>query len=94
MSGKKDLIVEVMQTLIGKVDTKDLKAIEDSFWQVSFNFSIEPITDTEVATTDGSTTEMLLKYYEVCKLASGRTQETVDQYRLVVIQLCDYTYKE
>ena len=31
MSGKKDLIVEVMQSLIGKVDTKDLKAIENSF---------------------------------------------------------------
>ena len=59
MSGKKDLIVEVMQTLIGKVDTKDLKAIEDSFWQVSFNFSIEPITDTEVATTDHITNRIL-----------------------------------
>ena len=94
MSGKKDLIVGVMQSLIGKVDTKDLKAIEDSFWQVSFNFSVEPITTTEVATTDGSATEMLFNYYEVCKLASGRTQETIDQYRLVVTQLCGFCHKE
>ena len=94
MSGKKDLIVGVMQSLIGKVDTKDLKAIEDSFWQVSFNFSVEPITATEVATTDGSATEMLFNYYEVCKLASGRTQETIDQYKLVVTQLCDFCHKE
>lgn len=27
MSGKKDLIVGVMQSLIGKVDTKDLKSV-------------------------------------------------------------------
>ena len=92
MSGKKDLIVGVMQSLIGKVDTKDLKAIEDSFWQASFNFSVEPITTTEVATTDGSATEMLFNYYEVCKLASGRTQETIDQYKLVVTQLCDFCH--
>lgn len=59
MSGKKDLIVEVMQTLIGKVDTKDLKTIEDSFWQVSFNFSVEPIIDTEVVTTDHSSNWLL-----------------------------------
>ena len=65
MSGKKDLIVGVMQSLIGKVDTKDLKAIENSFWQVSFNFSVEPITTTEVATADGSAFEKAQAFIEL-----------------------------
>lgn len=59
-----------------------------------YDWSVTKIETTEVATTDGSATKSLLKYFEIGKLGSNKSKETVIQYERVVYQLCDMVNKE
>ena len=91
---KEEMITMYMNEIMERFTGEELRYLKDKFWAVSFNFSIDKIQSTEVSTTNGETTEKLFNYFAVGKLSSGKSLGTIDQYRRVVYQLCDFCHKE
>ena len=94
VSAKDEMLTQYMRACMDRFSSDDLKFLEEKFWAVSFNFSVDMITTTEVATTDGSMTDALLDYFRIGKLSSGKSPSTIEQYVRAVHQLCDFCHKE
>lgn len=94
VSAKDEMLMQYMKACMERFSSDDLKFLEEKFWMVSFNFSVQTIDSTELATTDGQTTELLLDYFRIGKLSSGKSSSTIEQYIRVVHQLCDFCHKE
>ena len=58
-SAKEELIMMYMNECMERFDGEDLKFLKEKFWMVSYNFSVEQITSTELTTTNGNTTDLL-----------------------------------
>lgn len=94
ISVKEELITMYMNEVMEHFNGEDLKFLKEKFWVVVYNFSVERIKTTEITTTNGETTERLFGYFRIGKLSSGKSEATIDQYRRVVYQLCDFCHKE
>lgn len=94
VSAKDEMLMKCMKVWMTRFNTEDLKFLEDTFWMVSFNFSVDTISSTEVTTVNGETTDSLMEYFKIGKLSSGKTESTINQYIRVVHQLCDFCHKE
>lgn len=94
VSAKDEMLMKCMKVWMTRFNTEDLKFLEDTFWMVSFNFSVDTISSTEVTTVNGETTDRLMEYFKIGKLSSGKTESTINQYIRVVHQLCDFCHKE
>ena len=91
---KEELINVIIYSMIDKIDKEQIDQLKHCL-QVSFyNYNIDKIEDTEVSCGDANATQELIDYYTICKLSSGRDQETIKQYIRVVYQLCDMVHKE
>lgn len=93
-TGKEEMITMYLNEIMERFDGSDLQYLKDKFWAVSFNFCVDRIDSTEISTTNGETTEILFNYFRIGKLSSGKAEGTIDQYRRVVYQLCDFCHKE
>lgn len=93
-SAKDEFVTMYVNEIMERFNGEDLKYLKDKFWLVAYNFSVEEIKTTELSTTTGETTEHLFQYFRVGKLSSGKSEATIDQYRRVVYQLCDFCNKE
>lgn len=93
-SAKDELIMMYMNECMERFNGEDLKFLKEKFWMVSNNFSVEQITSTELTTTNGNTTDLLFEYFRIGKMSSNKSDLTIDQYRRVVNQLCDFSRKE
>lgn len=56
VSAKDEMLMKCMKVWMTRFNTEDLKFLEDTFWMVSFNFSVDTISSTEVTTVNGETT--------------------------------------
>ena len=94
MESKADLVNSLVYRLADKVDMpiSELKAvIEISMYE----YNIEKITTTELTVSGaGNITDQLWLYFEIGKLSQNITRGTLDQYKLVVYQLCTLIGKE
>ena len=95
MSNCKDELVNViLYSMFDKIDSKQLKQLKQCL-QISFyNYTIEKLKTTELSCGCVNTTKDLVDYYSICKLGSGRSQDTIKQYTRVVYQLCNMVHKE
>lgn len=93
-SVKEELLTMYMNEIMERFNGDDLKFLKEKFWGVAYNFSINKIKSTEISTTNGETTERLFQYFRIGKLSSGKSEDTINQYRRVVYQLCDFCNKE
>lgn len=59
-----------------------------------YNWNVTKIESTELSVTNGDVTRELLRSFEIGKLGSNKSQETIVQYERVVMQLCDMIGKE
>ena len=94
MESKTDLVNSLVYRLADKVEMpiSELKAaIEISMYE----YNIEKITTTELTISGaGNITDQLWLYFEIGKLSQNITKGTLDQYKLVVYQLCTLIGKE
>lgn len=94
MESKADLVNALVYRLADKTEMSigELKsAIEISM----FEYSVERIETTELTVGGaGSVTDQLWLYFEIGKLSQNITRGTLDQYKLVVYQLCTVIGKE
>ena len=85
-SVKDELIMMYMNECMERFDGEDLKFLKEKFWMVSYNFSVEQITSTELTTTtNGNTTDLLFEYFKIGKMSSNKSDLTIDQ---VVEAIC------
>lgn len=59
-----------------------------------YNWNVTKIESTELSVANGDVTRELLRFFEIGKLGSNKSKETIVQYERVVIQLCDLVGKE
>lgn len=94
MESKADLVNSLVYRLADKVEMpiSELKAaIEISMYE----YNIEKISTTELVVGGaGNITDQLWLYFEIGKLSQNITKGTLDQYKLVVYQLCTLIGKE
>lgn len=94
MESKADLVNNLVYRLADKVEMpiSELKAaIEISMYE----YNIEKIATTELTVGGaGNITDQLWLYFEIGKLSQNITRGTLDQYKLVVYQLCTLIGKE
>lgn len=62
VSAKDEMLMKCMKVWMTRFNTEDLKFLEDTFWMVSFNFSVDTISSTEVTTVNGETTNRLTAF--------------------------------
>lgn len=80
--------------MINKLDREQLDQLKKCL-QISFyDYNIEKIETTELSCGSEDTTRELIEYFSICKLSSGRSQNTIKQYVRVVYQLCNTVHKE
>lgn len=91
---KEELVNVVLYSMVDKINKEQFEQLKDCL-QVSFyNYTIEKIETTELSCGTENVTKELIDYYTICKLGSGRSQDTIKQYVRVVYQLCDMVHKE
>ena len=94
MESKADLVNSLVYRLADKVEMpiSELKmAIEISM----FEYSVERITTTEITIGGaGNLTDQLWRYFEIGKLSQNISRGTLEQYKMVVYQLCGVVGKE
>ena len=59
-----------------------------------YDWNCQRIETTELSIKNGEVTKELLRYFEIGKLGSNKSKETIVQYERVAIQLCDLVDKE
>ena len=91
---KEELVNVVLYSMVDKINKEQFEQLKDCL-QVSFyNYTIEKIETAELSCGTENVTKELIDYYAICKLGSGRSQDTIKQYVRVVYQLCDMVHKE
>lgn len=93
-SYKEELTNVVLCSMMDKLDSLQFEQLKHCL-QISFyNYTIQKIETTEVSVGCENTTRDLIEYFTICKLGSGRSQETIKQYIRVIYQLCNMVHKE
>ena len=69
-------------------------AVKEILVSALYKYDVREIETTEVVTTDGSATERLWNYYCIGKLGANKSDDTLEQYKRVVYQLCGFVKKE
>lgn len=94
MSKKNELINTILHNAM-KSFSEDIVTELKNILRISlYNYSVEKITTTDVSIGNYETTQGLLEYFAICKISSGRTRKTIQQYLLVANQLCNMLHKE
>ena len=79
---------------MNKIDSIQLEQLKHCLQTSFYNYTIEKLQTTEISCGCNTTTQDLINYFAICKLSSGRSNDTVKQYIRVVNQLCDTVHKE
>ena len=93
-SCKEELTNVVLCSMMDKLDSLQFEQLKHCLQMSFYNYTIQKIETTEISCGCYNTTRELIEYFSICKLGSGRSQETIKQYVRVVYQLCDTVNKE
>ena len=91
---KEELVNVILYSMIDKINKEQFDNLKHCLQTSFYNYSIEKIETTELSCGFENVTQELINYYTICKLSSGRSKDTIDQYARVVYQLCDMVHKE
>lgn len=91
---KDELVNVILYSMMDKLDAEQFEQLKCCLQLSLYNYTIEKLETTELSCGCENTTKELIDYYAICKLGSGRSQNTIKQYIRVVYQLCDMVHKE
>lgn len=91
---KDELVNVILYSMMDKIDAEQFEQLKHCLQMSFYNYTIEKLETTELSCGCENTTKELIDYYAICKLGSGRSQDTIRQYIRVVYQLCDMVHKE
>lgn len=90
---KEELINALVIRLADKTNTS-VNELKNLISMELYDYSVDKIETTELSVSDGSITDSLFKYFEIGKLSTNMQPESIQRYREVVEQLCNFTHKE
>ena len=90
---KDNLINSLIVTLAGDYNLP-ISELKQKLQMELYDWNVQKIETTELSIKNGEVTKELLRYFEIGKLGSNKSKETIVQYERVVMQLCDLVDKE
>ena len=90
---KENLINSLIVSLADNTDLS-ISGLKEKLQMELYNWNVTKVTTTEVSIANGDVTRELLRFFEIGKLGSNKSKETIIQYERVVMQLCDMVGKE
>ena len=90
---KDNLINELVISLADNCDLS-ISELKQKLQMELYDWNVQKIETTELSIKNGEVTKELLRYFEIGKLGSNKSKETIVQYERVVMQLCDLVDKE
>lgn len=94
MESKADLVNSLVYRLADKVEIP-ISELKAAIEMTMYDYNIEKVVSTELTISGaGNITDQLWHYFEIGKLSQNITRGTLDQYKLVVYQLCTVIGKE
>lgn len=93
METKENLINSLIVSLADSTDLS-ISELKEKLQMELYDWNVTKITTTEVSVANGDVTRELLRFFEIGKLGSNKSKETIIQYERVVMQLCDMVGKE
>ena len=94
MNNKTELINTILYGMMDELSKDQLYVLKNQLQMALYNYDVSKIETTEISVGTCETTRELLEYFTVCKLGSGRSQNTIKQYLLVAYQLINMVHKE
>lgn len=91
---KEELVNVILYSMVDKINKDQFEQLKNCLRTSLYDYTIEEHKTTEISCGFQNATKELVDYYSICKLSSGRNQETIRQYIRVVYQLCDMVHKE
>ena len=94
MEQTKDNLINSL--VISLADSTDLSIadLKQKLQMELYDWNVQKIETTELSIKNGEVTKELLRYFEIGKLGSNKSKETIIQYERVALQLCDLLDKE
>lgn len=92
-----DKKTELVNSLVMKLADRGNLTIQDVKYVLIpelHNYNVTEIGSTELSVKDGSATISLFNYFRIGKLSSNKSEKSLEQYELVVKQLCNFVNKE
>ena len=93
-SCKDELTNVILCSMMDKLDSLQFEQLKHCLQTSFYGYTIDRIETTELSCGYENTTRELVEYFTICKLGSGRNQNTIKQYVRVIYQLCNMVHKE
>ena len=90
---KENLINSLIVSLADNTNLS-ISELKEKLQMELYDWNVTKITTTDVSIANGDVTRELLRFFEIGKLGSNKSKETIIQYERVVMQLCDMVGKE
>lgn len=90
---KENLINSLVCKLSENTDLS-MEELRDKICVEMYSWNVSKLDENKVYVKDGSITRILMKYFEIGKMSSNKSRDTINQYIRVVYQLCHMTNKE
>ena len=90
---KENLINSLIVSLADNTNLS-ISELKEKLQMELHDWNVTNVTTTEVSVANGDVTRELLRFFEIGKLGSNKSKETIIQYERVVMQLCDMVGKE
>ena len=90
---KDNLINELVISLADNCNLS-ISELKQKLQMELYDWNCQRIETTELSVKNGEVTKELLRYFEIGKLGSNKSKETIVQYERVALQLCDLLDKE
>ena len=94
MGDNKDNLINSLIISLADNTNLPISELKQKLQMELYDWNVEKIETTELSVKNGEVTKELLRYFEIGKLGSNKSKETIVQYERVALQLCDLLDKE
>ena len=94
MEQTKDNLINELVISLADNCSLSISELKQKLQMELYDWNCQRIETTELSIKNGEVTKELLRYFEIGKLGSNKSKETIVQYERVAIQLCDLLDKE
>lgn len=94
MEQTKDNLINELVISLADNCSLSISELKQKLQMELYDWNCQRIETTELSVKNGEVTKELLRYFEIGKLGSNKSKETIVQYERVALQLCDLLDKE
>lgn len=91
MEQTKENLINSLIISLGDSTNLSIAELKAKLQMELYDWNVSKVETTEISVANGDVTRELMKFFEIGKLGSNKSRETIIQYERVVKQLCDVT---